>query len=910
MMAHSKLYLSIAFLIMVATVTALFSSHSTGQKEFKSELEEQLMTAYDSYQLSFTKTTNMLQQISTFVANDSRAQELFLAGKKAVEEEGGGKGGLKAAQLRTELYELVQASWNKMKGQFIVRQLHFHLGPGSTSYLRVHKANKFGDNMDDVRYSIVAANTTLKPTHGFETGRVYSGIRAVTPVFSAGTIESKETHIGALEAGSSFSFLIDALEVYSDFNYAILLKESHLKANVWPDYLAKLHNNNPPIENLFIEASSDNALLRHVLNSSDVIDYIRQGKAKILDEDNAPVIFKSFPLRDFNGEQNPELPDVGYVFIWKTVADEQLQFQYRFRKEIVTAVFIALVLMAVTLSLLSKVIQRFEKELETERQLSEKQQQFESLMNNTSTGLVTTNREGVIQSTNNSFMALVGLDNNDEIVGKNILDYCVEKNRERDSFKLRQCMESGSLSDYETLFIHRNGHQFEVRVNATAKETAEGIRLTAICQDVTQSKKDGLRTDLLEKILLATLKNTNPDDLMRETLDVLASNRLLDINEQGAIFKASEAGGHIVLMYQKNLPIPLHKKCASVAYGECHCGQAAQSGEIQFSNCIDHHHSITFEGMDPHGHYAIPIKVNGNVAYVMMLELYPEVKLEQANLTFLNAIAEILSSTIKRLASEDKLKNTNVILEHRVKQRTAELAVAVEHANEANQSKSEFLANMSHELRTPMHGILSFSRFGIKKIDSVSKEKLAQYFSNIQTSGERLLALLNDLLDLSKLEAGKMDLNIKESDLVAVFNSCYAEQEQRMDDLGLTLAINKPDKPVVGQFDAVRIGQVITNLLSNAIKFSPAGNVITVTFEKNAEQTLVFSLQDEGEGIPQDELEDVFDAFIQSSKTGSGIGGTGLGLAISKHIIDAHDGKIWAENTVKGGALFSFTLPQ
>ena len=233
-----------------------------------------------------------------------------------------------------------------------------------------------------------------------------------------------------------------------------------------------------------------------------------------------------------------------------------------------------------------------------------------------------------------------------------------------------------------------------------------------------------------------------------------------------------------------------------------------------------------------------------------------------------------------------------------------------ENAEQANQSKSEFLANMSHELRTPMHVILSFAAIGIKKSDTATKEKLQHYFSNIQTSGKRLLVLLDDLLDLSKLESDKMEMNMQSNDLVTVFENCRLEQEQRIKDSELTLQFIKPSHPVTAIFDGPRIAQVITNLLSNAIKFSPKGSLITATIETNNPQELCFSLQDDGVGIPEKELTEIFDAFVQSSKTKTAAGGTGLGLAISKKIIVEHGGRIWAEQTPEGGAVFKFVIPQ
>jgi len=232
-------------------------------------------------------------------------------------------------------------------------------------------------------------------------------------------------------------------------------------------------------------------------------------------------------------------------------------------------------------------------------------------------------------------------------------------------------------------------------------------------------------------------------------------------------------------------------------------------------------------------------------------------------------------------------------------------------AEAANKAKSEFLANMSHELRTPMHGILSFSHFGIKNIDKEDKAKNLKYFERIHTSGERLLNLLNNLLDLSKLEAKHMKLELKEYQLSDILDSCVAEQESRI--LERQLHINSNIcKNNRASFDSARIGQVITNLLSNAIKYTPEEKTILITIKHtsfNKMPALVFSVEDEGIGIPEGELDQVFNKFIQSSQTKTKAGGTGLGLAISQEIIDLHQGKIWAEHAVNGGSIFKFVIP-
>lgn len=256
-------------------------------------------------------------------------------------------------------------------------------------------------------------------------------------------------------------------------------------------------------------------------------------------------------------------------------------------------------------------------------------------------------------------------------------------------------------------------------------------------------------------------------------------------------------------------------------------------------------------------------------------------------------------------ADISELKNTQKLL-----------AEAIEKAEEATRLKQKFLANMSHEIRTPMNAIIGFSDM---LIEGELKKQEREYVSAIKMAGENLLAIINDILDISKIEAGMMTFEEHAFSVKKVIKMISSIFKPKAKEKGLELIIEN-DENIPGSLlgDPTRLTQIITNLIGNSIKFTSKGSVTLrvrvlkkeADNQKDDSVLLEVSVIDTGIGIPQDKLESIFDRFVQAeSRTTRKYGGTGLGLSIAKQLIDLQGGELVVESKVNKGSLFKFTIP-
>ncbi len=380
---------------------------------------------------------------------------------------------------------------------------------------------------------------------------------------------------------------------------------------------------------------------------------------------------------------------------------------------------------------------------------------------------------------------------------------------------------------------------------------------------------------------------------LENTLKVLTQFKELEVEYKAGIFLADEEKRVLKLFSTiGNFTEEFLEKEQEIPYGNCLCGRAAISGEMIISeSCFsDKRHENIFKDMTDHGHYIVPLKSQEKMIGVLFL--YTD-----ANPPWYVRSQEILLS-IGGLIGD-------AIVSHR---RGEQILENNKQLKELNELKNKFLGIASHDLRNPLYLIRSFSE--ILKDESVGavNPKQKDLLLKIFNASNFMRALLENLLDISKIESGKIELSKKVQDLNSIVRQQVELSQLMADKKKINLQLDLEDLPPIS-FDQDAITQVIGNFIGNAIKFSPFNTKIIVTTENQIEN-IRFSVGDEGPGISEEDQKLLFKEFqTLSAKPTGGEKSTGLGLAITQKLIHLHSGQVGVESQLGKGSTFFFTLP-
>jgi len=380
--------------------------------------------------------------------------------------------------------------------------------------------------------------------------------------------------------------------------------------------------------------------------------------------------------------------------------------------------------------------------------------------------------------------------------------------------------------------------------------------------------------------------------LLSRALDEILAIPWLPLNPTAAIFLTGEEPEVLVLAVERNLSPALCRACGRVPFGHCLCGRAAATRTTQFAACLDARHETTYPGILPHGHYNLPLVHGKRLLGVLTLYLPHGHTPAEGEAAFLEAVANAVAKLIAHVRVED------------------ELVVAMERAGEANRQKSAFLAVLGHEIRTPLNGVLGMVDL---LLHTDLTEEQEEYAQTAHTSATTLSMLLNDCLELSKAEAGKLELVQRELDPLAVLASAIEVVAPRAMEKGVELvAVADGDLPATVVGDAAHLRQLLVHLAGNAVKFTDAGDevVVEVGCKRTEEHTMLYvAVRDTGIGMEPELVPRLFEPFVQADASATRThGGSGLGLAISSQLVEHMGGEIQVESAPGEGTTVRFTV--
>jgi len=309
---------------------------------------------------------------------------------------------------------------------------------------------------------------------------------------------------------------------------------------------------------------------------------------------------------------------------------------------------------------------------------------------------------------------------------------------------------------------------------------------------------------------------------------------------------------------------------------------------------------------------AVPLRSSGRVIGTLFVASHDLHSFSSEDISMLNTIGEGLGPALKNAELYEALRGKNRLLNTQNKElmkQQQELVKKTREAEETSRFKSEFLARMSHELRTPLNAIIGFSELMMDEVPGPVNKEQKQCLNDILASGRHLLDLINEVLDLSRIESGKMELSrtvIALTDVIkSLRNTMMSILAPRKQSLDIIVEEGLPHLYA----DELRIKQVLLNLISNSAKFTPDGGNLKVEVAKKDDWCQV-SVIDNGIGIKKEEQKRIFEPFCQlDNPLNKGKGGTGLGLVVVKQIIEMHGGQVWVESEYGKGSRFIFTLP-